>query len=109
MTYPINYDLEKHLLNGCKIIQKGSLVYKSETITHVLIECPADYCKEVDKEQRPVKFISLEVYKGDTEYKWFDMTYHYSTKRHSVKHWHDNLTQDRLDNKNKITISLTVE
>jgi len=97
MKHPINCDLEKHLLNGCKIIKCGSLNYDSVNgdFTHVLLECPKDYLIEGDEGKRPVKFISVEIC-GIVWPKWLDSTYHYSTKRHTIKHWRDNLTEDRI-------------
>lgn len=96
MTTPINYDLERHLLNGCTIIKKDSLNFKCSKgdYTHILLECPKDYEPQHDKENRPVKFISLET--GLSDGKWFDATYHYASKRDAIKSFYNNLTEDRV-------------
>ena len=93
MTTSINYDLEKHLLNGCRIIEKDSVNYKTSEgdYTHILLECPKGY--EFDKERNHnTSFICVEVFDG----KWFDATMYFSTKSHARKSYYNNLTDDRI-------------
>jgi hypothetical protein len=61
--YPINSDFEDLIMNGCKVIYKGSATFKSSEMeyTHILLECPKEFRKDEDNEGRGcVKFILIE-------------------------------------------------
>lgn len=93
MKYPINLDLETHLLNGCKVIEKESLTFTHDEYTHILIECPKDYGQQYDKEKRACKFISMQ-YATENSF-WYDAVYHYGSKNDAKKYFHKRLDDDR--------------
>lgn len=94
----INGDLEKLLIDGCRIIAKGSKNYDSN-YTHILLQLPKGYrADEVKGEKREVNFISVEWMEGQKSCFWYEAIIYYSNMAHAKSSFTKRLREDRIDN-----------